>query len=181
MVSCQLVQCRATEARHDDPHGTQASGRSWNTVGRQSDGNLGAGGTRPRLGIRDIDYQLVRKSSVETQPKKCRRFHTIVKNTSDYQLVTILVRGRVPPVALYLLKRFARSLRDQFPHDEQVWDTHQRKEEEGAARVTGQRRVFFRVSGRVVTMVEASRFSWRVYVPSWLTNAERDSSKDARS
>ena len=49
------------------------------------------------------------------------------------------------------------------------------------ARVTGQRRVFFRVSGRVVTMVEASRFSWRVYVPSWLTNAERDSSKDARS
>ena len=69
LVSCQLVQCRATEARHDDPHGTQASGRSWNTVGRQSDGNLGAGGTRPRLGIRDIDYQLVRKSSVETQPK----------------------------------------------------------------------------------------------------------------
>lgn len=50
-----------------------------------------------------------------------------------------------------------------------------------SARVTGQRRVFFRVSGRVVTMVEASRFSWRVYVPSWLTNAERDSSKDARS
>mgnify|MGYP006927300545 CR=1 FL=1 len=50
-----------------------------------------------------------------------------------------------------------------------------------SARVTGQRRVFFRVSGRVVTMVEASRFSWRVYVPSWLTNAERDSSKEARS
>ncbi len=118
---------------------------------------------------------------METQPKKCRRFHTVVKNTSDYQLVTILIRGRVPPVALYLLKRFARSLRDEFPHDEQVWNTHQRKEEEGADRVTGQRRVFFRVSGRVVTMVEASRFSWRVYVPSWLTNAERDSSKDARS
>ena len=91
-----------------------------------------AGGTRPRLGIRDIDYQLVIKSSVETQPKKCRRFHIVVKNTSDYQLVTILVRGLVPPVALYLLKRFARSLRDQFPHDEQIWDTHQRKEEEGA-------------------------------------------------
>lgn len=165
----------------------------------QTEGNLGAGGTRPRLGIRDIDYQLVIKSSVETQPKKCRRFHTFVKNTSDYQLVTILDRGRVPPVALYLLKRFARSLRDQFPHDEQVWNTHQGEEKEGAgwskrrnivrihfrtnhsALVTGQRRVFFRVSGRVVTMVEASRFSWRVYVPSWLTNAERDSSKDARS
>ena len=40
----------ATEARHDDPHGTQA-GR-----GHASD-------------FRDIDYQLVIKSSVETQPK----------------------------------------------------------------------------------------------------------------
>ena len=28
-----------------------------------------AGGTRPRLEIRDIDYQLVIKSNVETQPK----------------------------------------------------------------------------------------------------------------
>lgn len=28
-----------------------------------------AGGTRPRLGIRDIDYQLVIKSSVETLQK----------------------------------------------------------------------------------------------------------------
>lgn len=140
-----------------------------------------AGGTRPRLGIRDIDYQLVIKKQCGNAAKKCRRFHTVVKNTSDYQLVTILVRGRVSPVALYLLKRFARSLRDEFPHDEQVWNTHQRKEEEGAGRVTGQRRVFLRVSGRVVTTVEASRFSWRVYVPSWLTNAERDSSKDARS
>lgn len=28
-----------------------------------------AGGMRPRLGIRDIDYQLVIKRSVETQPK----------------------------------------------------------------------------------------------------------------
>ena len=28
-----------------------------------------AGGTRPRLGIRNIDYQLVIKISVETQPK----------------------------------------------------------------------------------------------------------------
>ncbi len=118
---------------------------------------------------------------METQPKNVGVSTLSLKKVSDYQVITILVRGRVPPVVLYLIKRFARSLRDEFPHDEQVWNTHQRKEEEGAARVTGQRRVFFRVSGRVVTMVEASRFSWRVYVPSWLTNAERDSSKDARS
>ena len=45
-------------------------------------------GTRPRLEFRDIDYQLVIKSSVETQPKKSRRFHTVVKKAYDYQRVT---------------------------------------------------------------------------------------------
>ena len=56
MPTCSEIE--HTEARHDAPHGTQASGHNRNTIG-----------TRPRLGIRDIDYQLVRKSSVETQPK----------------------------------------------------------------------------------------------------------------
>ena len=50
-----------------------------------------------------------------------------------------------------------------------------------SGRVTGQRRVFFRVSGRVVTIVEASRFSWSYQVSASVTNAERDSSKEARS
>ena len=38
-------------------------------VGTQSEHNRNTIGTRPRLGIRDIDYQLVIKSSVETLPK----------------------------------------------------------------------------------------------------------------
>lgn len=36
------------------------------------------------------------------------------------------------PVTFDFLKRLAGSLRDKLPHDEQIWDTHQRKEEEGA-------------------------------------------------
>lgn len=36
------------------------------------------------------------------------------------------------PVTFDFLKRLACGLRDKLPHDEQIWDTHQRKEEEGA-------------------------------------------------
>lgn len=45
------------------------SGRRRDADGRQSGRRRGAIGTRPRLEFRDIDYQLVIKSSVETQPK----------------------------------------------------------------------------------------------------------------
>lgn len=48
--------------------GTQP-GHNQDTVGTQSEGNLGADGTRPRLEFRGIDYRLVIKSSVETLPK----------------------------------------------------------------------------------------------------------------
>ena len=36
------------------------------------------------------------------------------------------------PVTFDFLECLSGGLRDKLPHDEQIWDTHQRKEEEGA-------------------------------------------------